>query len=418
MQLGGYGEGREMVTANQLGMPPDESRAPGEGHQQNQGDRRQTLVGDPFSLSGSVAAFGAVAASMEEALLESPMRGEIHPAVVLLFPAVVAEAADDRSGKGLGRQPGDPKPFLIGRLGGQFSLPIAVALQDLLGADDADRLRVVERQGQGFAIPGIPELDTVSLVIPLLRPADVRRAMRKQAHGRWIQIATVLFEADDRLPAGPPQEIEDGALRLKGVQKEDGKEAAALKARPTRQQAKRRRVLAFAGPEPLQGQKRLDGAVNHLTADDAMIVLNWLDPTASLVLPHHPPFQAALTTAAETRPHLDPVQGGDPMALHPSHVKGFAAFQPAVHIDQHPLERFQVEAAPTVAQGVVPEGALGADPGWPIGVGPFGIPLLEAGKAEDQGVPQGQEDAGGRDCWIRARVRHLAGVKAQSETPC
>ena len=53
------------------------------------------------------------------------------------------------------------------------------------------------------------------------------------------------------------------------------------------------------------------------------------------------------------------------MALHPSHVKGFAAFQLAVHIDQHPLERFQVEAAPTVAQGVVPEGALGADPGWP-----------------------------------------------------
>ena len=74
MQLGGHGEGREVVTANQLGMPPDESRAPGEGHQQNQGDRRQTLVGDPFSLSGSVAAFGVVAASMEEALLESPMR--------------------------------------------------------------------------------------------------------------------------------------------------------------------------------------------------------------------------------------------------------------------------------------------------------------------------------------------------------
>jgi len=92
MQLGGHGEGREVVTANQLRMQPDESRAPGEGHQQNQGDRRQTLVGDPFSLSGSVAAFGAVAASMEEALLESPMRGEIHPAVVLLFPAVVAGA--------------------------------------------------------------------------------------------------------------------------------------------------------------------------------------------------------------------------------------------------------------------------------------------------------------------------------------
>ena len=223
MQLGGHRQGREVVTARQFGMPQDESRAQAEGDQENQGDRRQTLVGDQFSLSGSVGAFGAVAASVEETMLEGPMFGEIHPAVVLIFPAVVPEAADDRRGKGLGGQSGDPKPFLMGLLRGQFSPPIAVALQHLFGADHADRLRVVEGQGQGFGIPGIPKLDAVGFVIALLRQADVRWAMRKQTYRGLIQIAGILFEADDGLPAGLLQEIEDGALRVKGVQKEDVK---------------------------------------------------------------------------------------------------------------------------------------------------------------------------------------------------
>src|SRR6516162_2011865 len=300
---------------------------------------------DQFSLPGRIRAFGAMTASMEETVLEGPMLGEIHPAIVLIFPAVVAEAADDGSGKGLGGQRGDPKPFLIGLLRGQFSLPIAAALQHLFRADHADRLRVIGRQRQGFGIPGIPKLDAVGLVIALLGQAYVRRAMRKQAHRRLIQIAAVLFEADDGLPAGLLQEIEDGALRVKGVQKEEVKKAAAIEAGQTRQQAKRRRVLAFAGPEPLEGQKRFDRAVNHLTTDGTVIVLNLLHPPAGRVLADHPAFQAILTTATETGQHLDPVQGGDQMALDPSRLKSLAAFQPAVQIDQHVFERFQVEAA-------------------------------------------------------------------------
>jgi hypothetical protein len=109
-----------------------------------------------------------------------------------------------------------------------------------------------------------------------------------------IQIAGILLEADDGLPAGLLQEIEDGGLRVKGVQKEDVKKTAALEAGQTRQQAKRRRLLAFAGLEPLEGEKRFDRAMNHLTTDDAVIVLNLFDPPAGLILADHTALQATL----------------------------------------------------------------------------------------------------------------------------
>ena len=104
MPLGGHRDGREVVRASQFGMPQDEGRAQAEGDEENEGDGRQALVGDEFSLPRGACALGAVTASVEETMLAGPMRGQIHPAVVLVFPAVVAEAADDRSGKGLGRQ--------------------------------------------------------------------------------------------------------------------------------------------------------------------------------------------------------------------------------------------------------------------------------------------------------------------------
>jgi len=169
--------------------------------------------------------------------------------------------------------------------------------------------------------------------------------MREQTYRRVIPIAAVLFEADNRLPASPLQEIKDGALCVKGVQQEDVKEATALEVGQPRQQAQRRRLFAFAGPEPLDAPKRFDRAVNHLTTDGAMIVLNLFHPAASLVLADHPALQATLTAAAETGQHLDAVQSSHPRALHPSRLKSFAAFPAAVQIHPHVLERFQVEAA-------------------------------------------------------------------------
>jgi hypothetical protein len=62
-------------------MPQDEGRAQAEGDEENQGDGRQAVVGDEFSLPRGVQAFGAVTARVEETMLEGPVLGEIHPVV-------------------------------------------------------------------------------------------------------------------------------------------------------------------------------------------------------------------------------------------------------------------------------------------------------------------------------------------------
>jgi len=87
--LGGHGQAREVVTPDKFGMPQEESRAQGEDDQENQGHGGQTMVGHQFSSAGLLA-FGAVAAGMEKAVLEGPMFGEIHPAIVFQLPAIVA----------------------------------------------------------------------------------------------------------------------------------------------------------------------------------------------------------------------------------------------------------------------------------------------------------------------------------------
>lgn len=148
-----------------------------------------------------------------------------------------------------------------------------------------------------------------------------------------------------------------------------------------------------------------------------MIVLNALEALAGgLILQRHSAWEATFTAAAETAQDFDTVQGGDQMPLDASRVQGFTALQATIHIHQHRLQGFQVEAAQTVAQGVIPEGALGANPVLQVRVGQFGISLLETGEAEDKSVEKGEEDAAGGDVRVGARVRHLRGVRAQTET--
>lgn len=151
-QLGGHGEGGEVVATSQFAMPEDESRAQGEGDQQNQGDRGQTMVGDGLALAGRWAARWAVAASVEEAMLEVPVLGKIHPAVVLVFPTGMAEATHDRSGKGHGHG-GNPNPFLASR----FRLLLLAAVmplgQPLLSADDPQGLRMILPEGESRLFP-------------------------------------------------------------------------------------------------------------------------------------------------------------------------------------------------------------------------------------------------------------------------
>jgi hypothetical protein len=51
-----------------------------------------------------IVAPGTVAAGVQEAVPQGPVLGKVHPAVVLVFPAVVPQAADHGGGWKLGRR--------------------------------------------------------------------------------------------------------------------------------------------------------------------------------------------------------------------------------------------------------------------------------------------------------------------------
>jgi hypothetical protein len=113
----------------------------------------------------AAACFGAVPASVEKSVFESPMFRQIHPTVVLILPAAVPQLADNRSGKYLLGQRGDPKPFVVGGVRSQFSFAVTIAIEHLFGAHYPHRFGVVDREGQTF---GIPELNSVCLMVALL----------------------------------------------------------------------------------------------------------------------------------------------------------------------------------------------------------------------------------------------------------
>ena len=99
--------------------------APESGPVADRGQYRTAETGvteSPTSTSGCairraaahrIEAQGAVLTGMEKSMLESPVFCQIHPAVVFLFPAAMAELANHSRGEGGFRQSGDPQPFVI-----------------------------------------------------------------------------------------------------------------------------------------------------------------------------------------------------------------------------------------------------------------------------------------------------------------
>ena len=83
-----------MIELDKLGMAEDKSRADGEGDQRDESHREPPMVGDQASISFRIGHFRTVIASVEEAVLEGPVFGEIHPAVVLLLPTIMAQFAN------------------------------------------------------------------------------------------------------------------------------------------------------------------------------------------------------------------------------------------------------------------------------------------------------------------------------------
>lgn len=75
-------------------MAEDKSRADGESDQRDESHGEPPMVGGQGSIAFGIRQSGAVIASVEKAVLEGPVFGEIHPAVVLLLPTIMAQFAN------------------------------------------------------------------------------------------------------------------------------------------------------------------------------------------------------------------------------------------------------------------------------------------------------------------------------------
>ena len=84
--------------------------------------------------------------SVEKTMLERPVLGQVVPAIVFLFPAVMAELTDQLCGECLRVQRGNPEPFVVGGLGLELAPAIVILCNRLFGSDDADRPRVIGRK--------------------------------------------------------------------------------------------------------------------------------------------------------------------------------------------------------------------------------------------------------------------------------
>jgi hypothetical protein len=109
-------------------------------------------------------------------MLHRPVLGQIHPSVVLLLPAKVAELTNGGGGEIRLRQSRDPKPFMIGGVRDALAGSKSISFQYFLGADHAHRFRVINGERQAWSVP---KLDAVGLLIVLLGEAGVGRPARK-----------------------------------------------------------------------------------------------------------------------------------------------------------------------------------------------------------------------------------------------
>ena len=108
-------------------------------------------------------------------------------------------------------------------------------------------------------------------------------------------------------------------------------------------------------------------------------------------------LEAGVATTTVTGEHLDAVERRDDAALHAARVERLIALQRPVDLNQHPLQALQMKAGEAVAQHVVAEGALGADPLLEGRLGQLRFQLLKAGQAEGKAVKGGEEDGRRRD---------------------
>src|SRR5207244_5253191 len=109
------------------------------------------------------------------------------------------------------------------------------------------------------------------------------------------------------------------------------------------------------------------------------------------------------------------IQGSDDAPLHAAFLEGLAAFQGAVALDQHFCQAGHIEAAQTIAQPVIAEAAITADPVLQVGSGQIRLQLLEAGQPEDKTVEGSQKNRLWGDVRSLPRILQTGGGSAEIE---
>src|SRR5208337_517865 len=103
--------------------------------------------------AGSRGPPGTMFTSMQESMFQGPILGEVVPAVVFHFPTGMAQATNQGSGEGGGRQGADPKPFMGGGLRLRPAPPVMSLGHLLLGADHPHGLRMILGKRQSLLLP-------------------------------------------------------------------------------------------------------------------------------------------------------------------------------------------------------------------------------------------------------------------------
>jgi len=209
-----------VVAAEQFGVQEGEGGKQGEAEAKDQGDDRQSVVGHRL---GTGAIWGPVAAGMEQAVRERPVLREVVPALVLDFPAAVSPLPDEGSGEDLGVQRLHPNPLLIGGLGLQATAPVVLLGDALLQAQDLDRLGMIVGEGQTL---GLPESYFRRRSRPRFAQLRVGRAIPKQAHGVLVEVAVLLLQGNDHVPADAPGQLQQRRRSVKRIPQQDVEEAA------------------------------------------------------------------------------------------------------------------------------------------------------------------------------------------------
>ena len=75
-------------------MTKEEGGAHGKSNQRNVSHRSQAGIGNEHFESFGVHHFRPVLVRVKKSVFERPVLGQVHPAVVLILPAVVAKAAN------------------------------------------------------------------------------------------------------------------------------------------------------------------------------------------------------------------------------------------------------------------------------------------------------------------------------------